>query len=188
MRLHPDVPHTTPGSPPTNFLIFLMNFLLLFIILRMQLFIYDQHNLSFEMSQVLRFLPAVLRWLFNSWQFLSGLCVSFCIFLLPGLPRVAFQAHILCSTLVFPLIKIMPPLLLKLRQQASQKIRKQQYLEIQTEQSTLNRCCRHLNTHTFLQLLNLCVLMYNHAEVHLRVCVQKTKRVYILYNPKIKNT
>lgn len=30
--------------------------------------------------------------------------------------------------------------------------------------------------------------MYNHAEVHLRVCVQKTKRVYILYNQKLKNT
>lgn len=80
MMLHPDLTRTMPGSQLTSLILVLMNFSPFIYQLRIQLLIYDQHNLSFEMSQVLRFLTTVLKWLFGSWQFLCGLCVSICIF------------------------------------------------------------------------------------------------------------
>lgn len=108
-------------------------------------------------------------------------------------PRVAFQASVLCTTLVLCLIKIMPPSFSKT--QATGQFKKKKRNENQTTMLSRdsNRAVsfrQMLQTFKYTCLYSYsifkCFLMYYHAEVHLRVCVQKTKRVHILYNQKRK--
>lgn len=157
---HPDVTHTTPGWQLISFIISLMNFAPL-------IDYFKEASIYILLIYPMVWNVIGLKISYNCFKMAVWfLAVSFwpvyfiLYFPLTRPPRVTFQANILCTTLVPSLIKIMPPPFSKTQatgqfknkkqKQKQTKIRQQCSLEIHTEQSTLDRCYRHLNIHTFV--------------------------------------